>query len=371
MKQFRAFVKKEFRHIFRDRRTLVILFGMPVLLLILFGFALTNEIKDAGIAILDQSKDDMSLRLKSKILSSGYFKEVSELRSFKDIEPAFKSGDVKLALVIAPDFGSRLMQQHQPAAIQLIGDASDPNTASTLIAYAQSIIRDFQKEVRGGTINISGGASAIPRMIYNPELKPVFMFVPGVMALILMLVSAMMTSITIAREKEQGTMDILMISPLRPVQIILGKVTPYLLLSLINGTVIVLMGVFVFEMPLRGSIIVLTLEVLLFIITALGLGILISSRANSQMTAMFVSMVGLMMPTILLSGFIFPIENMPWLLQGLAQIIPAKWFIVIIKGVMLKGSSLAVVWLPSLILCVMAAAFLLISIKNIKPRLNG
>ncbi len=369
MKQFRAFVKKEFRHIFRDRRTLVILFGMPIILLILFGFALTNEIKDSGLVILDNSKDAMSIRLKGKILSSGYFRQVDELENYRQIEHAFKNGQVKLALIIGSDFGNSL-QKVEPATIQLIGDASDPNTASTLIAYAEFIIRDFQKEVSNNGIEVNRGAIAIPRMIYNPGLKPVFMFVPGVMALILMLVSAMMTSITIAREKEQGTMDILMISPLKPSQIILGKVTPYLILSLINGVVIVLMGVFVFGMPMRGSIVLLFVEVLLFIVTSLGLGILISSRSNSQMTAMFVSMVALMMPTILLSGFIFPIENMPFILQGIAQVLPAKWFIIIIKSVMLKGGGISTVWLPTLVLSVMSIVFLVVSMKNVKPRLN-
>lgn len=369
MKQFLAFVRKEFYHIFRDKRTLIILFGQPISLLMLFGFALTNEIKDAGIAIYDQSGDDMSVQLKGKLLSSGYFREVGELNNFDEIEESFKTGDVKLALIIAPDFGNRL-KSHKSAAIQLIGDASDPNIATTLIAYAESIIRDFQKETQTTGIEIRGGAAAIPRMVYNPEQKPVFMFVPGVMALILMLVSAMMTSITIAREKELGTMAILMISPLKPVQIILGKVTPYLLLSLINGVVIVMMGIFVFGMPVKGSLILLFLEVLLFIITALGLGIFISSRSNSQMTAMFVSMIGLMMPTILLSGFIFPIENMPLFLQGISNIMPARWFIIIIKNVMLKGSGLSVVLYPTLVLLFMAVAFLVLSIKNINQRLN-
>ncbi len=369
MKQFLAFVKKEFRHIFRDKRTLVILFGMPIILVVLFGFALTNETKDAGIAIYDQANDDMSIRLKAKLLSSGYFKEVAELRSYKEIEGAFESGNVKLALVIANGFGDNL-KKTKPAQVQIIGDASDPNTAQTLTAYAEVIIRDFQTETNTSGIALKMGASPLPRMIYNPEQKPVFMFVPGVMALVLMLVSAMMTSITIAREKEQGTMDILMISPLKPIQIILGKVTPYLLLSLINGSVIILMGVFVFEMPVRGSVVLLFLEVLLFIITALGLGIFISSRSATQMTAMFVSMVGLMMPTVLLSGFIFPIENMPLLLQGMAQILPAKWFIVVIKGVMLKGVGLEVIWPATVALLFMAVVFLGLSIKNIKPRLN-
>ena len=369
MKQFAAFVRKEFRHIFRDKRTLIILFGMPIILLILFGFALTSEIKDAGIAILDQSKDDMSIRLKDKLLSSGYFKEVAELQSYKEIEEAFKTGDVKLVFVIAPDFGNHLKGQ-VPASIQLIGDASDPNTAKTLTAYAEFIARDFQQETQSNGIQIMMGTSVIPRMIYNPDQKPVFMFVPGVMALILMLVSAMMTSITIAREKELGTMNILMISPLKPIQIILGKVTPYLMLSVINGVVIVLMGMFVFGMPVRGSFLLLFSEVVLFIITSLGLGIFISSRSSTQMTAMFVSMVGLMMPTVLLSGFIFPIENMPWILQGLAQILPAKWFIIVVKDVMLKGSGLEVVFFPSAMLLLMAIVFFGLSIKNIKSRLN-
>ncbi len=254
--RFTAFVLKEFRHILRDRRTLLILFGMPIAQVLLFGFVLSNEIKNAAVAILDPSKDVESVALTNKLLSSGYFRLERNLSATSDLEPAFRQGKIKMAIVFPPDFAQRM--QTGEAQLQLIGDASDPNTATTLINYANAIVFDFQQErlsppLRGGA---TGGAviQVQTRMAYNPEQKGVFTFVPGVMTLILMLISAMMTSVTIAREKELGTLEVLLVSPLRPIQIILGKTTPYLALSIVNAAVIVLLGVFVFGMPMRGSL---------------------------------------------------------------------------------------------------------------------
>jgi ABC-2 type transport system permease protein len=207
-------------------------------------------------------------------------------------------------------------------------------------------------------------------MAFNPELKSVFMFVPGVMTIILMLVSAMMTSISIAKEKELGTMEILLVSPLKPFQVILGKVVPYILLSIINAIVIVLLSIFIFKMPVQGSLILLAAESVLFILTSLSLGILISTIAKTQQTAMMISLMGLMLPVILLSGFIFPIGSMPLPLQVISNIIPAKWFILIIKGIMLKGVGMAFVWKETLILLGMTLFFIGISTYKYKIRLE-
>jgi ABC-2 type transport system permease protein len=207
-------------------------------------------------------------------------------------------------------------------------------------------------------------------MLYNEGLKSVYMFVPGIMAMILMLISAMMTSISISKEKEMGTMEVLLASPLKPIQIVLGKVTPYLLLSFINAVTIILIGTLIFGVPIKGSMVFLLAESFLFILMALSLGILISTIAPNQMTAMFISVMALMLPTILLSGFMFPIENMPLPLQILSNIMPPRWFIVIIKNIMLKGTGIFYVWKETLILMFMTFVFIGLSVKNFKIRLE-
>jgi len=374
--RFRAFVVKEFRHILRDRRTLLILFGMPVAQVLLFGFVLTNEIKNAAIAVLDPSKDAESIGLTNRLTSSGYFRLEKNLDSAADLEPAFRTGKIKMAVVFPPNFAQILAAPptgHQPpAAIQLIGDASDPNTATTLIQYASAIMAAYQQE-RAGKSTVHQSSFIIDtetRMRYNPEQKAVFNFVPGVMTLILMLVSAMMTSITIAREKELGTLEVLLVSPLKPIQIILGKTTPYLLLSFVNAAVVVVLGIAVFGMPMHGSVLLLAFECLLYMFVALSLGILISTRAKDQMTAMFMSALGLLMPTVLLSGFIFPRESMPVPLQVIGSALPATWFNPVIKGIMIKGVGLEVLWKETLILGGMAVFFLALSMRNFKDRLD-
>ncbi|MCK4288068.1 MAG: ABC transporter permease [Bacteroidales bacterium] len=368
MNRFWSFVKKEFFHIFRDTRTMLILFGMPIAQILIFGYVVTNEIKDVRIGIYDQSKDEVTREITNKILSSGYFLLDNNLNTDKNIEEIFKEGKVKEVIIFEPDFAKKLISNGS-AAIQLIADASDANTANLIVNYTQAIIFDYIKKKNAG---IQYPLQIIPevRMLYNEELKGVYMFVPGTMALILMLISAMMTSISIAREKELGTMEVLLVSPLRPAQIVLGKVTPYVVLSFINAVTIILLGYFVFNVPVKGSIVLLLAESMLFILLALSIGIFISTVIKSQQMAMFISMFALMMPTILLSGFIFPIENMPEILQWLSYIIPPRWFIIIIKNIMLKGTGFLYVWKESLILSVMIIFFIALSIKKFKIRLE-
>ena len=366
MKTLIAFIGKEFKHIFRDKRTLIILFGMPVALVILFGFAISTEIKNAKIAVLDMSHDTYSIRLKDKIASSGYFRIEHSLSSFGQIEKVFSKGDIKLAIVIGPDFGKKLIRE-QNADVQIVTDASDPNTANILTYYLMAIFRDFSAEAG---IKPSEKLEVKMRMLYNPENKSVFMFVPGVMTIILMLVSAMMTSITIAREKETGTMEILLVSPLNPLTITVGKMVPYLVLSIINAITILLLGLFVFKMPMNGSYILLLSEVILFVLSSLMLGLLISTLTNSQQTAMLGSMMGLMLPTILLSGFIFPISSMPEILQVISNIIPAKWFIIIIKSIMLKGAGLESIAFETGVLVFITLLLGFVTVKKFKTRLE-
>jgi ABC-2 type transport system permease protein len=363
----KGFIIKEFLHIFRDLRTMLILFGMPVAQVLLFGFAITNEINHASIAVLDRAKDSKSLELQQKLTASGYFKFSEHLNHSAAIEQAFQSGKVKEVVVIPSDFGKTLALGH-PTAVQLINDASNPNTANLISSYTTAILMDFAADEI--TQNQAMPVTAETTMLYNPELKGVFMFVPGTITVLLMLVSAMMTSISIAREKEMGTMEVLLISPLKPYQIILGKVMPYVVFSFVNALVILIMAYTIFEMPVNGSLVLLLAETLLFILMALAMGLFISTVSNTQQTAMLLSMFALMLPTILLSGFVFPVENMPDPLQWLSHLMPSKWFIIIVKSIMLKGLGFMYIWKETLIILAMAVFFVLLSIKNFEVRLN-
>jgi len=334
----------------------------------LFGFAITNEINNVNIAILDHSKDATTQEIINKIASSKYFSVQDYIENEAAIETSFKKGNIKAVLVFEKDFSKKLTKENN-AAVQVIADATDPNTANTISNYTNAILQTYQKELNAST-KVPYQIQPKTRMVYNPELKSVFMFVPGVMTIILMLVSAMMTSISITREKELGTMEVLLVSPLKPILVIVGKVVPYIFLSVINATVIILLGIFVFKMPIEGSLFLLGLESVLFIITSLSLGILISTVAASQQTAMMISLMALMLPTILLSGFIFPITSMPMVLQVISNAIPAKWFIIILKGVMLKGVGLEFIWKETLILLGMTLFFIVLSVKKYKIRLE-
>jgi ABC-2 type transport system permease protein len=366
MKRFFSFVHKEFLHIFRDKRTLLILFGLPFVQVLLFGFALTNEIKYAKIAVLDTDKGIHSEQITNRLLSSGYFQLDENLVSYPDIEKTFRKGKVKMVIVFPPDF-DKAYERSKTAQIQLLADASEQNTAISLVNYASAIIRDYAEE-QNPVASLPMMIDVRSRMVYNPELKGAFVFVPGVMAMVLLLVSAMMTSVTIAREKEMGTMEVLSVSPLNQTQIIFGKVLPYLLLSFINGCLIIALGVMVLNIPMNGNLLLLLSETLLFIFLALSIGIFISTLTDSQLVAMFTSLVVMLMPTIFLSGFIFPIESMPRPLQIISHIIPAKYFIDIVKGIMIKGVGFTYLLKETLILAVMAGFFIFLSLKKLKTR---
>lgn len=368
MKRFIGFVIKEFYHIIRDKRTLLILIGMPIAQILIFGYVVTNEIRDAKIAILDNSKDEVTLAITNKLLGSGYFILDSYLESENEIEDKFQEGNIREVVIFDKDFSASL-EREKSAAVQIIADASDVNTASLISSYTNAIIADYSAEYFKD-YKMPYEIKTNVTMLYNKELKGAYMFVPGTMALILMLISALMTSVSIAREKEMGTMEVLLVSPLKPLPIILGKVVPYVGMAFLNAITIILMGYFVFDVPVEGSAILLMLESILFITQSLVLGIFISTMSNRQQTAMFISLFGLLMPTMLLSGFIFPVQNMPYLLQLLSNVIPAKWFIIIIKDIMLKGNGIMFVWQETLILLGMTLFFIALSIRKFKIRLD-
>jgi len=368
MKQFLYFIRKEFYHLLRDRRTLFILFGMPVMQILIFGFALTNEVKNSRIAILDNSKDEASRAIIHRLEASRYFDIVENLNSYAELEPTFQKGQIRLAVVFPEQFQESLLHTNQ-AAIQLIADATDPNVANTLSTYASAIIMDYQQSIRG-QVDFPYTISTELQMLYNPQLKGSYNFVPGVMAMVLMLVGAMMTSISIVREKELGTMEVILVSPIVPIRVIIAKMTPYLLLSMVNIASILLLSVYVLDVPIRGSLALLVFECFLFTLTALALGLLISSISNSQQVAMLISLMGLFLPTVMFSGFMFPVENMPIPLQVISNLVPAKWFYYIVKDIMIKGTGFQTVWMETLILAGMLVVLLAVSIKKFKVRLE-
>jgi len=369
MKRFIGFVKKEFLHIFRDYRTLFILFGIPAAQILIFGYAVSMDIKNAGIAILDLSHDEITQKLTDKLISSDFFRETENLLNYNDIDKVFKKGKTKAVIVFEQGFGKKLISQGK-ASLSIIADGSEPNTATLVTNYTMAIVNSFTTELAGPVTTPSISILPEVKMFYNPELKSHFMFVPGVITLILILICALMTSVTITREKEFGTMEVLLVSPLRPIQIILGKVMPYFILSLINVIMILLLSWLVFGLPVKGSIILLLAECMLYIMMSLTLGILISTVSSSMQQAIFISLIGLMLPTILLSGFIFPIENMPVIYDYVSAVLPPRYFITIIKNIMIKGTGLAFVWKETLILTIMTMVFIGLSVRKFKIRLE-
>lgn len=368
MKQFLIFIKKEFAHVLRDRKTLLILFGMPIVQILIFGFALTNEVKNARIVIMDQANDPASQQIISKIAASRYFELDKTVSNARQMTQALKQGNIRLALIFPANFNQDLLHQNR-AHVQVIADASDPNNATTLTSYITAIIQDYVSSLSQN--------SAIPyqikpeiRFLYNPQLKGAPNYVPGVMALVLMLVCVMMTAVSIVKEKETGTMEILLVSPFSPFKVIVSKAIPYLILSLINVSSILLLSVFVLDLPINGSILLLFAESTLFIITCLTIGIFISVKTNTMQIAMLISLMGMMLPTILFSGFMFPIENMPLPLQIFSNIIPAKWYYIIVKSIMIKGLGFSAIWKETLILLGITVVMLVISLKSFKIRLS-
>ncbi|WP_350356564.1 ABC transporter permease [Fodinibius halophilus] len=366
---FTGFVVKEFKQIYRDKRTLLVLFGMPVIQMLLFGFAIRNEVENANVMVLDASQDQVTHELINKIDASNYFTVKGEIQDYDKVEGLFQQGEIDEVLVFEADFARKLQRGERPS-VNVITDASNPNLAQLIQQYSSAIIVDFQQELADEGQPQKSGIITNTNMLFNPQLESVNLFVPGLIAVILMLISTLMTSISITREKEMGNMEILLVSPLRPLQIIIGKVLPYLVLAFVNVLTILALAHWVFEVPFRGSYSLFLAESLLFIFTALALGVFISARADDQQTAMMVSLAGLLLPTVLLSGFIFPISSMPVFLQVISNIIPARWFLVIVRSIMLKDVGLLMIWKETAILGGMTLLFIVLSIKSFKERLE-
>ena len=348
MKEFLASIKKEFLHIFRDKRTILIVMIMPVVQIILFGFAVSTEVTRARIAFCGDISDPMVRRTIARIESNRYLESAGMLPSPDGITEMFRR-----------------------AAIKIIGDGSDPNTARIITSYVSGVIQQEQQDI---SISMAGeGKSSmtpVVQLMYNPAMKSSYNFVPGVMGLILMLICSMMTAVSIVREKETGTLELLLVSPVKPLWVILSKLMPYLALSAVNFISILLLAHYVMEVPVNGSLALLSLAALVFVVTSLAIGILVSVISSSQKTAMLICGMGLTMPTMIFSGIIFPCESMPEVLQWFSDIIPAKWFIILVKKIMIQGDGFASVIKELSILTGMAVVLLAASIASFKTRLQ-
>ena len=356
MREFGAFVKKEFYHILRDKRTMLIVLVMPVVLIILFGFALSTEVRNVNIAILSPSSDPTVRQIAERLDASEYFTVTQWLDRPEEIDEVMKSGEVQLVVAFGQNFSGGMLSP-DGSQMQLIVDASDANMAQSYTSYASGIIAAFGNEMASG--GTESGILTQVQFLYNPQMKSAYNFVPGIMGLIMMLICAMMTSISIVREKETGTMEVLLVSPVRPIYIVVSKMVPYFVLSCINLATILLLSVFV-----------LWLVSLIYIIANLSLGLLISTMAQQQVIALMFSGLLLMMPTMLLSGMVFPIESMPWPLRGISCILPARWYITAVRKLMIQGLPMIYAWKEIVILASMAVVLIGASLKKLNNRLE-
>jgi ABC-2 type transport system permease protein len=367
VRAFLGFVRKETLHLLRDRQTLAILILFPVVQVLIFGFAVRTDVRDIAIAIVDPAPDVATRRLRERIAASDRFHVVGVSSSAQPLDLQFRRGSIRQALVLPRDVEGRI-GRGDSVPVQLLTDGSDPNTGGIMQSYASAIVDRWYREAvpGGGGLSIETAA----RMRYNPTLESAHLFVPGLVAFVLTIISALMTAISITREKETGTMEMLLVSPIRPTAIVAGKVMPYIVLGFVSVLLVLVAARTVFGVPLRGNLALLLAESVLYIVTALALGIMISTKVPNQRTAMIAALAGLMMPTLLLSGFIFPLDSLPSVLQWLSYAVPARWFLTIVRGIMLKGAGLATLWQETLILIGMTLFLLAKGSRGLAIRLG-
>ena len=352
MKQFISFVKKESRHILRDRRTMLILFGMPIVLMLLFGFAITNDVRNVRTVVVTSQMDHITRMAVDRLAASEYFDITATVGTSKEAERLIRNQKADMAVVFAPDFASKR------SGAQLIVDAADPNMAQQWTSYAQQVISNPDLSA----VNI--------KLLYNPRMKSAYNFVPAIMGMLLMLICAMMTSISIVREKEKGTMEVLLVSPVRPLMIIIAKAVPYLILAFIILVSILLMARYVLAVPLAGSIVWIFIVSCIYILLALSLGLLISNIATNQLMALLLSAMVLLMPIVMLSGMLFPIESMPRILQWVSAIIPPRYYIQAMRKLMIMGVGIGDIIHEVIILSAMTIMLLAIALAKFKTRLE-
>ena len=362
MKQFFSFVIKETRHILRDKRTMLILFGMPIAMMLLFGFAITTDVKDVRTVVVASSMDHLTQQTIDRLAASEYFTVTATVGTPKEAERLIRNQKADMAVIFAPDYASKMgkpatMAKHEPV-LQFIVDGADPNMAQQWTNYALGVLTNMS----GEWVNT--------KMLYNPQMKSAYNFVPAIMGMLLMLVCAMMTSISIVREKERGTMEVLLVSPVKPLMIIIAKVVPYMVLAFVILTTILLMGHFVLGVPMHGSIVWIYLVSTIYILLALSLGLLISNIANSQLMALLLSAMVLLVPIIMLSGMMFPVESMPKILQWISLIVPPRYYMAAMRKLMIMGVGLGEVMHEVVVLTAFTIVLLAVSLKKFNKRLE-
>ena len=396
MRSLLGLLRKEVQHIRRDPRTLAVVLLLPVVQVVLFGFAIRTDVDHVRLAIVDPAPDETTLAIRSRFTSANVFEVKAILQRAEDLEPLFQSGDIQEAVVFEHDFAARV--RDGDAQLLIVTDGTEPNTASLLQAYAQAVVGGYAAEQRaaspgplrgtrpasapvgeidnGDAVGVPQSGSGAPmihaqiRTRFNPTRESSNLFVPGLMAFVLTIISSLMTAISLTREKETGTLEALLVSPLRPWSIIVGKVFPYLIIGFISAVAVIIEGRLIFHVPMRGSLALLLAEALLFILASLSLGILVSARTSSQRVAMLGAALATMLPNILLSGFIFPVESMPLALRLFSNIVPGRWFVEIARGIMLKGVGLEYLWPQSVVLVVMSLVLLTAAARSFNARLD-
>lgn len=364
MRQFASFVVKETRHIMRDKRTMLILFGMPVVMMLLFGFAISNDVKNVKTVVVCSSLDHRTQAMITALGTSEYFNILYDVDTPEEAERLIRGQKADLAVVFTQDFAGKRR------GIQIIADGSDPNMAQQYSNYASQIFSQHYLDGLSVNATTPPRATISTKLLYNPQMKSSYNFVPGIMGMLLMLICAMMTSISIVREKERGTMEVLLVSPIRPLMIIIAKAVPYLVLAFAILATILLMSRYVLYVPLQGSLFWIVVVAGIYIVMALSLGLLISIVANSQLVALLMSAMMLIMPSIMLSGMMFPIESMPTVLQWISAVMPPRYFIAAMRSLMIVGADISSVLHEVVILALMAALFLTIALLKFKTRLE-
>ncbi|MBN1504766.1 MAG: ABC transporter permease [Candidatus Eisenbacteria bacterium] len=361
-----AIARKEFLHIVYDPRTLSIVFLMPVVQLLMFGYAMNLEVQHVDMAVLDLARTRESRALVRQFDGSRFFDSFYYDGPVAGIESLFKTEKARVALIIPPDFDRRL-RTSPTTPLQFVIDASDANAAAFVKNYCTQVLADYNQS-RGAELPVPFGVRTA--VLFNPNLKSSHFFVPGIMAMILMMVSALLTSVAITREKETGTMEQMLVSPVRPQQIVAGKVLPYVTLAFLDAVLVLVVGLVVFHVPFRGNVALLLVLTVLYVVTALSLGLMISTSVRTQQVAMMAAMVATILPTIMLSGLIFPIASMPKVLQAVTYLVPARYYLLIVRGVMLKGSGPLQLLEPTAFLAAAAVLLLAVSVRRFSMNLE-
>jgi ABC-2 type transport system permease protein len=360
-------LRKETYHILRDRRTLAVLIFMPIVQVVLFGFSIRTDVQDVRLAIVDPAPDPTTLAIRARLNATNMFRTVAVLSRDTELERLFQTDTAQVAVVFEAGFAQRIASGDD-AQLLIITDATEPNTGSARQNYVSAVIQQYERDA--GSAHARVRIQPQVRARFNPTRESANLFVPGLMATVLTIISALMTALSLTREKETGTMEALLVSPLKPWQIIIGKVAPYLVIGFISVLAVLVEATLIFHVPMKGSLALLLFEGTLFILVALALGILVSARTSSQRVAMMGALLGTMLPTQMLSGFIFPIESMPRVLQWLTNIVPAKWFVLIARGIMLKGVGISYLWQETLVLGAMTVVLLAASARSFHVRLQ-